>query len=798
MKNYGYFNEAGNEFVITEPTKTRRPWYNYLFNNDYYVKIDQFGRGMSQYQDGKGNWSLLCIEKKEFGFSGERGIYIRDNATNEYWDAGWVYTQKKGMEFETVVGIGCQTIKSSYQDIAVEWRNFVPVQDSVELWSVTVANNSSEKKQISVFPFFVPDLTGYNLPPGTGSGRYDSYVRAKILKDKHAVICINQVPWLPVDKYNSLMASDVTPDGYETIRSSFLGLGDNFSFPKAVIDGELSDLESEGNLLLSAMQFRMELEPGEKREINLCIGTISVDKKEHLEYIDKYASAEAVALEFEKRQTENERLAESICIETPDAEMNRLINYWVKQQTAWCAHFSRGWGKGYRDTLQDAQGYRFMENGPELAGNRQFVKYKEILMSALTHQYADGRGTRKWSPISRDNYNDAPSWLIFAVVDYIKESGDYEFLEQTVAFLDEGEATVFEHILQAARHMLEDRGKHGMVRMRYGDWNDGITGVGAGGEGESVMTTQMLYGNLLLLDEMCKKLNLRSEDGFTGKLREYAAEIYADINSHAWDGEYYCRAFDDEGNKVGAQECELGKMYVEPQAFGLSQGLASPEQAEKVLRSVEKGLEADYGCPLLYPSYQKYDPSVGRLTGHVPGIWENGGIYCHGTAFLMLGFLKYGYADKVYDLYRKLLASNPKNPSEVSGLEPYILTNCFVGPENPVQAGFARISWTTGTATWIFRDIVEAMFGIWSDYEGLTLNPCLPSEWTEAMQERFYRNKRFRIVIQKPKGITKGIISVILNGEKLQDNFVPLTKCKETNDVSVMINPFQDENVTSQ
>jgi len=785
MREYGYFNEAGNEFVVTEPTKTPRPWFNYLFNNDYYVKIDQFGRGMSQYQDGEGNWSLLCIEKREFGFSGDRGVYIRDNATGDYWDAGWVYTQKKGMSLETAVGLGCQTIRSGYRGVEVEWRNFVPVQDPVEIWSLKIRNNSSEQKEISVFPFFVPDLTGYGLSAGTGAGRYDSYLLARILKEKNTILCINQVPWLPMDKYNSMMASDTAPDGYETIRSRFLGLGDSFGFPRAVVDGKLSDIESEGNLLFSAMQFDMNLQPGEERTVNLCIGMVSVEKEEHLGLIGKYASAEAVAAEFCKREAENARLSDSIKIETPDVEMNRLVNYWVKQQTTWCAHFSRGWGKGYRDTLQDAQGHRFMENGPDLPADRQFRKYREILTSALTHQYADGRGTRKWSPINRENYNDAPSWLIFAIVDYLKESGDYAFLEQTVAYLDEGEATVLEHTLQAARHMLADRGRHGMVRMRYGDWNDGITGVGAGGEGESVMTTQMLYGNLLLLDEMCGKLDFHGEDGFAEKLSDYAAEIYADMNEYAWDGEYYCRAFDDEGKKVGAKDCELGKMYVEPQAFGLSQGLASPEQAEKVLQSVEKGLESDYGCPLLYPSYQKYDPSVGRLTGHVPGIWENGGIYCHGTAFLILGLLRYGYGDKAYSLYKKLLASNPLNPSEVSGLEPYILTNCFVGPENPVQAGFARISWTTGTATWVFRDIVEGMFGIWSDYDGLTLDPCLPSEWTEATQERFYRNKRFRITIRKPAGITKGVGSVILNGEELQGCFVPLDKCKDMNEIAV-------------
>jgi len=537
--------------------------------------------------------------------------------------------------------------------------------------------------------------------------------------------------------------------------------------------------------MVAAMQFDCEIGPGENYDLNLCLGATGVKNGEYEELISKYTNTETYDTEYALREKNETRMIESYTIDTPDEDVNRMANIWCKQQLSYCVRFSRGWGKGYRDTLQDAQYYRLIENSPDFK-ERQYYKYRETLASALTHQYADGRGTRKWSPISRENYSDAPAWLIFSVIDYLKESGDIDFLKREFPYLDEGSATVFEHILQAARHLVGDRGRHGMVRVRYGDWNDGITGIGEGGEGESVMNTQMLYGCLRLLDDLCERFELQSPDRFTEKLRTIAAEVHRDINEQAWDGEYYVRAFDDDGNPVGSQQNKEGSIYIESQAFGLSMGIADADRASHVLRSVEEHLEVDYGLRLLAPSYTAFDPGIGRISGHVPGMWENGAVYCHGTAFFIIGLCRMGYGDKALALYKKLLASNPMLPPSKSGLEPYIFTNCFTGPDNLTRPGFARRSWTTGTAAWLLQYLNEGISGIHAEYDGLSVTPCLPSTWPSMKITRWYRDRLFRIQITA-EGKGNAVKRVVLNGTELPGNFIPLANTEAENEVLVVV-----------
>lgn len=357
MENkFGYFRKDGREFVITDPGNTPRPWFNFLFNNDYYLMCDQFGRSMSQYQDGKGNWSIVSMTIDEFGYGGNKGVFIRDNETEEFWDTNWCYTQKDFDKLQTVVGLGHQTVESSYNGIESSMRLFVPVEDSVEIWTIKAENKSDKVRKLSFFPFVQVELTGYSLPPGTGAGRYDSYIWAEYLKDQNAIVSVNQIPALPMNKYNSVMAADISPDAFETTENAFWGVGRSLAVPRAVKQGQLSNVESRGSRLLSAMQFNVELEPGESFDLNICLGAVDYKNGEHLDFVKKYLSPGTVSKEFDKLEKDKNRMTESIKIESPDKEMDSLINYWVKQQVNWCTHFSRGWGKGYRDTLQDAQG----------------------------------------------------------------------------------------------------------------------------------------------------------------------------------------------------------------------------------------------------------------------------------------------------------------------------------------------------------------------------------------------------------------------------------------------------------
>lgn len=783
----GYFDEIKREYVITDPRRTPRPWLNYCYNDEYYINVDSFGRSMGQYQDGKGQWALTSLEPLEYaGFTGSKGFYVRDNDTGEYWDAGWIFTQREFTHFKTRVAPGCTTIESEYRGISLKWRIFVPVQDSIELWTLDVENKGRSARNLSVFSFSKIALTGFAFPHGSGAGDYNSFVKGSILPGGNAVLCENRCPFITMDHYNAVMMADRPASGFETIEHQFLGATRNFAFPAAVQAGKLAGGESCGNDMLAALQFDFTLAPAKTWQVNVGLACTGVREEQHLALIAHYSAPGAVEREYLHRMEWEARMNRSFTLESPDPDVNRMANTWVKKQLGYCVRFSRGWGKGYRDTLQDAQAYRLVENDPAW-DELQFAKYRETLHSALTHQYADGRGTRKWSPVSKEDYSDAPAWLIMAAVDYIRETGDSGFLQTVVPYFDTGSATVWEHLLQAARKMSGDRGEHRMVRISGGDWNDGITGAGVKGRGESVMNTQMLLHGLRELETLRRRYNLSSVDGFAATLGELANEVADDINRHAWDGEWYIRAFDDSGRPIGSHVNTEGRIYLESQAFALISGVATGDRLAKVMRSVHEHLEVDYGLRLLAPSYSNFNPEVGRITAHIPGIWENGAVYCHGTAFYIAGLCRAGFPDLALALFHKLLGTNPLHPSMKSGLEPYILTNCFNGPDNGSQPGFARRSWTTGTAAWVMRYLAESLGGIYADYDGLRLAPSLPSSWARFRQKRWYRNRQFDITILKPECATVRIIETRLNGKALANpTLIPLAECGEVNTVEVI------------
>lgn len=783
----GHFEEQGRRFVIEEPRAPLRPWVNYLFNEHYYVGCDQFGRGMSQYQDGLGQWAIITMRQDEYWFTGDRGIYLRKSDGSDLWDQGGIYTQSDLDHHEVTVEPGLTHIETTRGGLATTWDLFVPVEGSVECWMLTYKNTTSEPLSFSAFPFACMNLTGFSFPEGSGSGDYNSFLLGRWLEDEGALLCENRNPFITLDKYNALFAGDQKAVAYDSVENALLGMERNYSFPRAVFEGRLTNSNSAGNNMVAALQFDFELAPGEEASLNLVLGSVGIKNGEYMNVLKQYREDGAFDQARQARRDWQQVMQNSFVLQTPDEDIDRMANIWVKQQVAYCVRFSRGWGKGYRDTLQDAQYYRLIENDPAWK-DRQYAKYRETLASAFTHQYADGRGTRKWSPVSREDYSDAPLWLIFSAIDYLKETGDYDLLDTVFPYFDNGEDTAWEHLLQGARHVIEDRGRHGMVRVRFGDWNDGITGIGEGGEGESVMNTQMLYGCLLELKALRDHLSLSSKDGFADTLEALAKEVYRDVNANAWEGKYYTRAFNDAGEPVGTRADTEGRMYVETQAFGLSMGLASEEQAESIIRESENALEVGFGMRLLAPSYSAFDPKIGRLSGHVPGMWENGGVYCHGTAFYMMGLCRYGRADKALALYHQLVATNPAHPSTKSGLEPYIFTNCYAGPENASQAGFARRSWTTGTAAWLLQYLAEGFSGIRADYNGLRVEPCLPSAWSEMFLERSYRNKRFKIHFSKSLGVeAPEVKSITLNGHVLESNFIPLEACLEHNEVEVVM-----------
>ncbi len=785
----GHFSKEGSTYLITRPTETLRPWANFCFNDRFYINVDQFGRGMSQVQNGEGEWAIPVMAWDEYFFSGEKGIYIRDEATGHFWDAGWAFTQREFTSYESEMAPGSVRLRHEHEGIRGEWLIFVDAKEPVECWELSLSNAGDTERKLSIYPFQLAALSGFSVPAGTGAGRSDSYTRAQIDREHHAVVCRNMAPFIQFDRYNLLLASDVKPMAYESIAEAFLGLGRQFGHPAALKRPILSDREAAGQQMLAALQIPITLAPGETRTIRVIAAAVGRPEKEISEVTRKYfgpggweAAVEATA----KRQRETRA---AVAMETPDAYVNALANFWLPQQVSLCARFSRGWGQGYRDSLQDARATCLLE-APREVGGPGFAMTRRILEGCLRTQYATGGTPRKWSPLSHENYSDGPAWLIDAVVDYVRASADTAFLDAMYPFLEGEEAPVHEHVRRAAAHMLGDRGAHGLVRIREGDWNDGITGAGKGGEGESVFNTQLLLGNLERMGDLSRWLGSNVAKLAWMELVAKAGEVREALDRNAWDGKYYLRAYDDHAQSLGSHTNDRASMYLEPQAFALLSGSANANQAGALIASVEERLETPYGCRLLAPSYDAFDPNVGRVSAHVVGMWENGAVYCHATAFYIHGLCRYGQYDKAFDLFLRLTGGNPQHPSEASGVEPYAMTNCFAGPENPSQPGVSRAYWFTGTAGWCLRYLHEVLPNIVPDVDGVRFGPpCFPAHWNAVTVNRIIRGRRYEVRYTRQVGADREVsaptATIQADGTELRDGWLPDVTAHAVNRIDI-------------
>jgi cellobiose phosphorylase len=449
-------------------------------------------------------------------------------------------------------------------------------------------------------------------------------------------------------------------------------------------------------------------------------------------------------------------MLDKVWIETPDPAINRLVNIWAKQQIQLCVEFGRDGARGFRDTLQDAWGI--------LPFNAPLAKAK--IKETLQHQASDGHAIRGWLPIQAHHYSDGPAWIAPTVAAYLKETGDKSLLDDVVPYLDKGQATVLEHMLQGIRHLSEDTGVHGLVLAHEGDWNDSLNWMGKAGRGESVWTSMALFHSCNVVAEMARDFLHQPE--LESEMLGRAETIRLAIETHGWDGDWYLAGYSDFGNPVGSKSNTEGKIFLNTQTWASLTGLAKGERLKKCWKAVDEILESRHGSLTLTPHFTKRDDNVGRVTMLLPGMYENGTPYCHGTAFKIVADLLAGRPDQALASWYKVMPDNPGHPSTVSGCEPYAFTNQYLGPGNG-RAGETINGWITGSAGWMFRSIPEYFCGIRPGYHGLDILPCLPTGWDKVSVRRHLRGKDYHIDIHRDRER----FAITVNGEKLRGTHVP-------------------------
>jgi cellobiose phosphorylase len=462
-----------------------------------------------------------------------------------------------------------------------------------------------------------------------------------------------------------------------------------------------------------------------------------------------------LSTEFEKLRAEKQKMIQHNHVHTPDEHFNRMVNIWIKQGAAFGAAWCRWGWMGYRDIVQHGLGVAAMNP----------ARAREILLEAMHHQYQSGFALRGWNPIDEKSYSDSALWLIFTLTAYLKETGDLALLDEIVTFYDGGSASVMAHIEAALNSLESNKGAHGLCLIKFGDWNDSLTAVGRLGRGESVFLSQ-LYAEAL--KEMRDLADFRG-DNIPKKDFETRRTNMLDAINAAWDGSWYTRCFDDNGKPIGSHENDQAQIFLEAQAWALISGAADTDRATRLLDSCDERLGTPLGYRLLAPTFSRIDDNVGRISSMEPGICENGTIYSHLNIWMMLGMLRYRMADRALDLWRTNITGYLKNENDLRGLvPPYMMANCYYGPDHRNNAYQMEFTWITGSLAWLNTVPMRDMLGVKAGYRGLEIDPCLPTEWNEVEVERTFRGTVYKIKI------ARGADTLKVDGNLMEGTVLPL------------------------
>lgn len=774
MSKYGYFNEEGTEFTITDP-KTPRAFDNFMWNDVLFSSVHQTGVGFLDYQiDEKEAVQLLTGIGRicDFDVFGRdhlmsRLIYVRDNETGEFWNVNWEPVKKAFDAYVCTHGLGYSIIKSETNKIASTFRIFVPKgKDPVELWTMGFTNNSDKKRDLSIFVY-----NQFQFSYKWGFNSYgDMFFRTTYLSKENNALIANKHPHVtPHNHQTAFMAPDKEIIGFDGSRDAFVGQYNSMNEPQVIIEGKCRSSIGSSDATVGVTQFKLELQPGQSETINMILG-ISHSVEEMKPLKEKYLANMDKAFE-ELKSYHNDFVANNR-FNTPDEHLNRMLNVWMKHQTAYGAQWCRWGWMGYRDIVQ--HGYGVSSFNP--------ARTKEILKEAFQHQYTSGMALRGWNPVDTKPYSDSALWLVFTLISYLKETADFDFLSEEVKFFDEASASVLDHIERALNFLENNKGAHKLVLIKFGDWNDSLTAIGKEGRGESVWLSMAYAEALLQMIDMFSYLKDAKAEAYQLRYEN----IKNAINESAWDGDWYVRCFDDNGKAVGSNESSEGKIFLNTQSWSMIAGIANETRTQQVIDSANKMLNTDIGYLLLAPTFTSFDPNIGRISCMEPGICENGTVYSHVNVWMVMGLLRAGRIEEAYQAFKKI------TPGYFTGLEndakqnmpPYIYANGCYGPDHKNNKLQMEFTWITGSVAWFYNVLTKEMVGIKPDFDQLVIDPKLPAEWNEVSVNRLFRGKSFDIEIKR---VAVAEVTITLNGEKLTGNSIDFRLAHETNQVKVQI-----------
>lgn len=770
----GFFDDLKKEYVIKN-MYPKRPLLNYLWNDTTVCACDQFGFGTS--------WSVINGIRRpiESGirnlsiFNGERLIYIKDRADNSFYSPNRNYKKEKFDIFECHVGLGYQKIVSKHKGIKTEYTTVVPNEGNAVIFFVKVINESRQSKALDLY---------FCVSPKVENGGHEAYAGADFDKGLNGIYYDVTGDKLPNEYVKSYLSTDEEVKSFAVTTNDFRGLYNTFEEPQGLKTEKLSCLGSvfEENYL-GVFQYAADLTAGESFETVIVCG-FGKNYQECLDGAKRFSNKESFEEELQKQRKRCELGLDAMEIVTPDEYVNSMANIWLKRQLSLGKDWGRLYGRGFRDVMQDTAAFVALDT--PLARKR--------IQEILKHQYEDGNPIRMFEPDNTSPFNDSGAWIPATVLAYLYESGDLSVLDEKVpyrkgdsyenAYKPEGflpyrgtEETysVFEHVQRAMDYLYSSRGKRGLILFRHGDWNDSLDGVGLQGKGESVwctIATIKAYNEFIEILDFCGKRDL------IPLYKSRRDELKENVMKYGFDGGHLLYGYNDYGEKIGSDENEYAKIFLNPQTWAVLAELADTQTLNALMDQVEERLACPYGYVQCAPSYKEGTKRIGRMSYFKAGLVENGSVYNHGVAFKIVADCLLGRGDNAYETLKKISYDNPNNPD--NGMEPYAISNMYIGPESKYRKGDAPMSWVTGTAGWMYRAIMEYIVGVRAVKNGLLISPCFPKHWNNVQVKRIFRGVTYNIEFIRAENSL-----VVMDGVTLGGNVLPVGEIGRSYDVKV-------------
>ena len=824
---FGYFDDANKEYVITSP-RTPYPWINYLGTQDFFSLISNTAGGYSFYKDAR----LRRITRYRYNNvpidMGGRYFYINDNGT--IWNPGWSPVKTELDEYQCRHGMGYTIITGKKNDLKAEVTFFVPQNYAGEVQQVVLTNEGSEEKTFSFFSFeewclwdAQDDCTHFqsNFSTGrvevVGSTIYHK-TEYRDRRDHFAFYTVND-----------------EIDGYDTDRDSFIGLYNGFHNPQAVEAGKANDSFADGWSPIASHYKKITLAPGETKTLVFILGYVempvdqkfeadgkTINKVKALEMIEKYNTPEKVAAGLKELKEHWNRLLGILNVNTPDDKVNRMVNIWNQYQCMVTFNLSRsasyfesgiGRGMGFRDSNQDVLG--FVHQIPDRA--------RERIIDIASTQFPDGGCYHQYQPLTKKgnadiggDFSDDPLWLILSVSAYIKETGDWGILDEMVPYANDMSIAkpMLDHLKVSFYKIVNNLVPHGLPLAMRADWNDCInlscfsdtpgesfqtyTNPKFAAEGgyskvaESVMVATLFTYTGPNYVAILKHLGMDAE---ADAAQAEIDKMKANIMESAWDGDWFLRAYDANGEKMGSKECEEGQIFIEPQGFAIMSDIGKDQGCDKkTLAAIDERLNTQHGLVLNNPAFTKYYIQYGEISTYPGGYKENAGIFTHNNAWIICAAAYAGAGDQAFKYYSEIAPAFTEETSDIHKTEPYVYGQMIGGKDAGSDIGKpgnhfgqGKNSWLTGTAAWNMVAISQYILGISADFDGLKIDPSIPAAWDGMTATRQFRGATYDINVSNPDHINKGVKSVVVDGNAIEGNVLPAFGDGKTHTVEVVM-----------